>query len=402
MLLERFLKYVKVDTQSDPESTTSPSTEKQKNLAVILVDELKELGLSDVRTDDYGYVYATLPTNCNSSYRLGFIAHMDTSSAVSGANVCPVITYHYDGSDIVLKEGVRLYAEEFSELKNHIGKTIISSDGTTLLGADDKAGIAEIMEGLHTLIESGVDRPTIKVAFTPDEEVGRGTDHFDIKGFDCDGAYTLDGGELGELEYENFNAAGVKVTVNGKSVHPGSAKGKMINAGLVLMELQGLLPAFDNPMYTEGYEGFFHLDSMNSTVDRATANYIIRDHDRQKFEAKKLLFGQCVDFLNKKYGEGTVMCDITDSYYNMKEIIEQHKHLVDNALVAMEQAGVKPLVRPIRGGTDGARLSFDGLPCPNLFTGGYNFHGRYEYIPLEDMHKAVEVMVNLAKIYAKK
>ena len=402
MLLERFLKYVRIDTQSDPESTSSPSTEKQKKLARLLTDELRELGLSDIKTDEYGYVYATLPTNCDSSYRLGFIAHMDTSSAVSGANVRPVITDNYDGSDIVLKKGVKISAEEFPELKNHIGKTLISADGTTLLGADDKAGIAEIMEALSQLAETNVNRPTVKVAFTPDEEVGRGTEHFDVEGFDCDGAYTLDGGELGELEYENFNAAGVKVTVTGKSVHPGTAKGKMINAGLVLMELQSLLPVFENPMYTEGYEGFYHLDNMTATVDSAVAHYIIRDHDRTKFEAKKRFFAQCVDFLNKKYGKGTVRCDIKDSYYNMKEIIEHNRHLVDNAVKAMEKAGINALVRPIRGGTDGATLSYKGLPCPNLFTGGYNFHGRYEYIPLEDMNKAVEVILNLAEIYAGK
>ena len=399
-LLDRFLRYVKIDTESVPDVEQFPSSEKQKDLLKLLLSELTAMGISARQDERYGYVYAAIPANNGGKYKLGLIAHVDTSSAVSGKDVKPLITANYDGRDIELADGRKLSPNEFTELSRHVGKTIISSDGTTLLGADDKAGVAVIMQTVQTL----VDNPTIKhgelrIAFTPDEEVGRGTDFFDVKGFDADGAYTVDGGGLGELEYENFNAAGVKVTVVGKSVHPGTAKGVMVNANLVLMELQALLPVFQNPMYTEGYEGFFHLDSMRGECDRATASYIIRDHDRTKFEEKKALFTQAVAFLNKKYGNGTVTAEITDSYYNMKEKILPHMHLVDNARTAMERAGVTPVVTPIRGGTDGARLSYEGLPCPNLFTGGYNFHGRYEYIPFEDMEKALDVVLNLVDIY---
>ncbi|MBR2985511.1 MAG: peptidase T, partial [Clostridia bacterium] len=316
------------------------------------------------------------------------------------ANVKPIITSNYDGKDIPLAEGRVLSPSEFTSLNAHVGKTIISSDGTTLLGADDKAGVAVIMRLAETLVANPqIPHGEIKIAFTPDEEVGRGTDFFDVARFGADGAYTIDGGGLGELEYENFNAAGVKVVVHGKSVHPGSAKGLMVNAVLIAMELQSLLPAFDNPMYTEGYEGFFHLTDINGDCEQAVVQYIIRDHDRAKFEAKKVLFQQIVDFLNTKHGAGTVEVKIVDSYYNMKEKVAPHIHLVDNAKLAMERAGVTPHVCPIRGGTDGARLSYEGLPCPNLFTGGYNFHGRYEYIPLEDMYKAYEVALNLVDIY---
>ncbi len=348
----------------------------------------------------YGYVYASIPANTKGKYKLGLIAHVDTSSAVSGRDVKPIITENYDGKDIPLAQGRVLSPNEFAELSCHVGKTIISSDGTTLLGADDKAGVAVIMQAVQTLVGNPeIKHGELRIAFTPDEEVGRGTDFFDVKGFDADGAYTVDGGGLGELEYENFNAAGVKVTVHGKSVHPGTAKGVMVNANLVLMELQSFLPVFQNPMYTEGYEGFFHLDSMRGECDCACANYIIRDHDRAKFEQKKALFAAAVKFLNDKYGYGTVTAEIKDSYYNMKEKVLPHMHLVENAQAAMLRAGVTPKVVPIRGGTDGARLSYEGLPCPNLFTGGYNFHGRYEYIPLEDMNKAMEVVLNLVDIY---
>lgn len=402
-LLERFLRYVRIDTESVSDVAQYPSSEKQKNLLRLLRDELSCLGISARMDEKNGYVYASIPANTKGKYKLGFIAHVDTSSAVSGKNVKPVITENYDGKDIALAEGRRLSPSEFPELSSHVGKTIISSDGTTLLGADDKAGVAVIMQLAQILaVHSELKHGEIKIAFTPDEEVGRGTDFFDIKSFGADGAYTIDGGGLGELEYENFNAAGVKVCVTGKSVHPGSAKGLMTNANLVLMELQALLPEFQNPMYTEGYEGFFHLCDMQGTCDEATANYIIRDHDRQKFERKKQLFAECVDFLNVKYGAGTVVAEIKDSYYNMKEKILPHKHLVDNACLAMEKAGVTPKVCPIRGGTDGARLSYEGLPCPNLFTGGYNFHGRYEYIPLEDMQKALDVALNLVELYSEK
>ena len=399
-LLERFLRYVKIDTESVPDVQRYPSSEKQKNLLALLRDELVQMGISATMDEKYGYVYATIPKNVKGNYKLGFIAHVDTSSAVSGKDVKPIVTADYDGQDIALAEGRRLSPAEFGSLLKHVGKTIISSDGTTLLGADDKAGVAVIMELANILAENpSVAHGEVKIAFTPDEEVGRGTDFFDIGHFGADGAYTVDGGGLGELEYENFNAAAAKVSVRGKSVHPGSAKGVMVNANLVLMEFQSMLPVFENPMYTEGYEGFFHLESMHGECDCATANYIIRDHDREKFQRKKQLFADVVDFLNKKYGEGTVTAEITDSYYNMKEKILPHIHLVENACRAMEKAGVTPVVCPIRGGTDGARLSYEGLPCPNLFTGGYNFHGRYEYIPLEDMQKALDVALNLVDIY---
>ena len=399
-LLQNFLRYVAIDTESVPDVEQYPSSQKQFDLLTLLRDELVALGIQTEMDEQNGYVYATIPANTPSTYKLGFIAHVDTSSAVSGANVKPLITTNYDGKDIPLAEGRVLSPSEFTSLSAHVGKTIISSDGTTLLGADDKAGVAVIMRLAETLVANPqIPHGEIKIAFTPDEEVGRGTDFFDVARFGADGAYTIDGGGLGELEYENFNAAGVKVVVHGKSVHPGSAKGLMVNAVLIAMELQSLLPAFDNPMYTEGYEGFFHLTDINGDCEQATVQYIIRDHDRAKFEAKKVLFQQIVDFLNTKHGAGTVDVKIVDSYYNMKEKVAPHIHLVDNAKLAMERAGVTPHVCPIRGGTDGARLSYEGLPCPNLFTGGYNFHGRYEYIPLEDMYKAYEVALNLVDIY---
>ena len=399
-LLQNFLRYVAIDTESVPDVEQYPSSQKQFDLLTLLRDELIALGIKTDMDETNGYVYATIPANTSSTYKLGFIAHVDTSSAVSGANVKPIITSNYDGKDIPLAEGRVLSPSEFASLNAHIDKTIISSDGTTLLGADDKAGVAVIMRLAETLVANPqIPHGEIKIAFTPDEEVGRGTDFFDVARFGADGGYTIDGGGLGELEYENFNAAGVKVVVHGKSVHPGSAKGLMVNAVLIAMELQSLLPAFDNPMYTEGYEGFFHLTDINGDCEQAVVQYIIRDHDRVKFEAKKVLFQQIVDFLNTKHGAGTVEVKIVDSYYNMKEKVAPHIHLVDNAKLAMERAGVTPHVCPIRGGTDGARLSYEGLPCPNIFTGGYNFHGRYEYIPLEDMYKAYEVALNLVDIY---
>lgn len=399
-LLERFLKYVQIDTQSVPDVEQYPSSEKQKVLLKLLQNELSEMGISARMDEKNGYVYATIPKNTQSNYKLGFIAHVDTSPAVSGKDVKPQITRNYNGEKIALQEGRALSPEEFPELKNHVGKTIISSDGTTLLGADDKAGVAVIMQMAQILSQNPqIPHGEIKIAFTPDEEVGRGTDFFDVKSFGADGAYTVDGGALGELEYENFNAASAKVSVMGKSVHPGSAKGIMINASLVLMELQSMLPTFQRPEFTEGYEGFFFLDSMHGECDNATANYIIRDHDAEKFQQKKDIFAEIVEFLNKKYGKGTVSVEIKDSYYNMKQCVLPHVHLVENACLAMQKAGVTPKVCPIRGGTDGARLSYEGLPCPNLFTGGYNFHGRYEYIPLEDMQKALETVLNLVDIY---
>lgn len=399
-LLERFLRYVKVDTQSVDDAEQFPSSAKQFDLLKMLRDELENMGVEVSLDDKHGYVYARIPANVKGGAKLGFIAHVDTSPAVSGSGVQPVVTRNYGGGDILLEDGRKLSPSEFNELKTHVGKTIVSSNGRTLLGADDKAGVAVIMQLAQTVAENpDILHGDLRFAFTPDEEVGRGTDFFDVGRFDADFAYTVDGGGLGELEYENFNAAGARVTVNGKSVHPGSAKGVMVNANLVLMELQSMLPAFQNPMYTELYEGFFHLDSMQGQCDKATASYIIRDHDRTKFEQKKRLFADVAEFLNKKYGDGTVVAEITDSYYNMKEKILPHMHLIDNACRAMVQAGVTPKVCPIRGGTDGARLSFEGLPCPNLFTGGYNFHGRYEYIPLEDMEKSLQVALNLVSIY---
>lgn len=399
-LLQNFLRYVAIDTESVPDVEQFPSSQKQFNLLTLLRDELVALGIQTKMDERYGYVYATIPANTTGAYKLGFIAHVDTSSAVSGANVNPIITSNYDGKDIPLANGRVLSPDEFDSLKCHLGKTIISSDGTTLLGADDKAGVAVIMRLAQTLVQNPqIPHGEIKIAFTPDEEVGRGTDFFDVSGFGADGAYTVDGGGIGELEYENFNAAAVKVVVHGKSVHPGSAKGLMVNAVLIAMELQSLLPTFDNPMYTEGYEGFFHLTDIAGDCEQATVHYIIRDHDMQKFQHKKALFQQIVDFLNAKHGAGTVDVTITDSYYNMKEKVAPHIHLVENAKLAMQKAGVEPHVCPIRGGTDGARLSYEGLPCPNLFTGGYNFHGRYEYIPLEDMYKSYQVVLNLVDIY---
>ncbi|MCH5152109.1 MAG: peptidase T [Clostridiales bacterium] len=402
-LLDRFLKYVKIDTESVPDVEQYPSSEKQKDLLSLLRDELKELGIKTRMDEKYGYVYATIPANTKGKYSLGFIAHVDTSSAVSGKDVKPIVTKKYDGGDISLAEGRVLSPKDFPELSNHVGKTVISSDGTTLLGADDKAGVAVIMQMAEILVKNpDIKHGTIQIAFTPDEEVGRGTDFFDVKGFKADGAYTIDGGGVGELEYENFNAASAKVKVHGMSVHPGTAKNLMLNANLVLMELQSMLPVEQNPRYTTGYEGFFHLDNMEGTCDAATAYYIIRDHDRVKFETKKKLFADIVSFLNTKYGDGTVEAEIVDSYYNMKEKILPHIHLVDNACLAMEKAGVTPKVVPIRGGTDGARLSYEGLPCPNLFTGGYNCHGRYEYAILEEMESCLQVVLNLVDLYKNK
>lgn len=400
-LLERFLQYVKIDTESVPDVEQYPSSEKQKNLLSLLNEQLNQMGVQSTMDSTYGYVYATIPANTDCAYKLGFISHVDTSSAVSGKDVKPQITVGYDGGDIQLAEGRVLSPKDFPELLTSVGKTIISSDGTTLLGADDKAGVAVIMQMAQTLIGNPqIKHGEIKIAFTPDEEVGRGTDFFDVKRFGADGAYTVDGGGLGELEYENFNAASAKVNVCGKSVHPGSAKGVMINAALVAMELQSLLPVEQNPAYTDGYEGFFYLESIRGECDSAQVNYIIRDHDRQKFQAKKDLFTKAVQYLNDKYGKGTVCAEITDSYYNMKEMVEPHIHLVENAKTAMERVGVKPVVVPIRGGTDGARLSYEGLPCPNLFTGGHNFHGRYEYAVLEDVQKSLETVLQLVSIYA--
>lgn len=404
-LLDRFLQYVSIDTESASHQQQFPSTNKQLDLARVLYDQLVELGAHNVELDQYGYVYATIPAtvSVDNGYSLGFVAHMDTSEAVSGKDVKPVFTYNYDGTDIDMGNGYTLSPSQFPSLLEHIGKTIVCTDGTTLLGADDKAGVAILMTMASILLgDKSIEHGEIHIAFTPDEEVGRGTDFFDTAKFGCDGAYTLDGSRLGELEYENFNAGSCRVDVTGVSAHPGAAKGCMINASLVLMELQSLLPEFDNPMYTEGYEGFYHLCDITATCDSGVANYIIRDHDMDKYQAKKKLFAQCVEFLQHKYGQEVVSCQITDSYFNMKEHVLPHIHLVDNAKLAMEKLGIKSITNPIRGGTDGARLSYMGVPCPNLFTGGFNFHGRYEYIPVEDMGKAVEVVMQIIDIYKTK
>jgi tripeptide aminopeptidase len=402
---ERFLKYVKIDTESMEDVEAVPSTEKQKDLANILVEELNEIGASDVRTDEHGYVYATIPATSKKELpTLGFISHMDTSNAISGKDVKPRIITNYDGSDIVLNEELKIFMEvlQFPKLKNYIGQDLIVTDGTTLLGADDKAGVAEIMTMAETLLtHPEIEHGTIKIGFTPDEEVGRGPDFFDVKGFGADFAYTVDGGEIGEMEYENFNAAGAKLQIQGISIHPGSAKDKMLNALLLAMEFQNMLPVQQNPMYTELYDGFFMLSNLSGGVDSATATYIIRDHDKAKFEEKKERFQKIADYLNAKYGEGTFKVTIKDSYYNMKEKIEPHMHLIDNAKKAMEEIGITPLVVPIRGGTDGARLSYKGLPCPNLCTGGHNFHGRYEYVSIQSMEKVVNLLLKISELYSK-
>ena len=401
-VIEKFLNYVKIDTRSDENSTACPTTAKQHNLAKLLVKELEAMGADEITYDkEHCYVYATVPATkgCENRPVLGFIAHMDTAPAVTGENVKPRIIENYDGKDIVLNEekNIVMKVSDFPELVEYTGKRLIVTDGTTLLGADDKAGVAEIMTMAEQLLLSrDIPHGKIRIGFTPDEEVGAGADHFDVKLFGADYAYTVDGGKLGELEYENFNAAGATVTFHGRSVHPGDAKNKMVNALLLAMEFQNMLPVFENPMYTEKYEGFYHLDLLSGSVEKAQAEYIIRDHDKDKFEQKKETFLKIGDYLNEKYGKDTVLIEMKDSYYNMREIIEQHMQLIENAKAAMEETGVNPIVVPIRGGTDGARLSYMGLPCPNLCTGGHNFHGRFEYICADSMEKIVEILLKLA------
>ena len=407
-VIENFMEYVKIDTESQDGSISTPSTAKQYDLANVLVRQLEEMGAEEIVLDkEHCYVYASVPASkgCENAPVIGFIAHMDTSPAVTGRNVNPRIVENYDGNDIVLnvQENVVMKTRDFPEMLSYIGKSLIVTDGTTLLGADDKAGIAEIMAmAEYLLTHPEIIHGKIRIGFTPDEEIGAGADYFDVKLFGADYAYTVDGGRLGELEYENFNAAGAKVAIRGRSVHPGDAKNKMKNALLLAQEFQSMLPVWENPMYTEEYEGFYHLDALHGTVEEATAEYIIRDHDREKFEQKKELFLSIGSFLNEKYGEGAFTIDLKDSYYNMREIIEKDMHLVDNAKAAMEELGVLPIVIPIRGGTDGARLSYMGLPCPNICTGGHNFHGRYEYICVESMEKIVELLVRITEKYAKK
>lgn len=402
---ERFLKYVSFDTQSKDEEEQVPSTEKQLVLAKELVKELEEMGASDVRLSEHGYVYATIEANTEKNVpSLGFVAHMDTAPAMSGRDVKARIVEKYAGGDIVLNEekNIVMTVKDFPFMADCEGRDLIVTDGTTLLGGDDKAGVAEIMTmAAWLLAHPEIPHGTIRIGFTPDEEVGRGADFFDVEGFGADVAYTVDGGPLGELEYENFNAASGKVYIHGVGIHPGGAKNKMKSALLIGMELQSLLPAFENPMYTEGYEGFFHLDQFAGDVEYAKMDYLIHDHDMDKFTQKKELFASAAEFLNKKYGEGTVELKIKDSYYNMKEKIEPYKYLIDIAKEAMEEVGITPEVSPIRGGTDGARLSYMGLPCPNLCTGGYNFHGKFEFIPVQSMEKVVELLLTIVRKFEK-
>ena len=402
-LKERFLKYVSYDTQSSEESMTFPSTEKQKVLLEALRDEMQTLGMTEVTMDRYGYVMGTVPASkgYENAPVIGFIAHVDTSPDMSGKDVKPRIVDEYDGGDLVLNGHLTMRVEEFPELAFFKGHTLIYTDGTTLLGADDKAGVAEIMTAAEYLMaHPEVKHGKIRIGFTPDEEVGRGVDFFDVKAFGADFAYTVDGGMEGELEYENFNAASAKIEIQGRNVHPGYAKNKMINALDVACELQSLLPAAERPQYTEGYEGFYHCVGLNGTVEKASISYIIRDHDSDRFEQRKVFMWAVVDLLKKKYGDSVLTLTLKDQYFNMRKMVEPHPQVIDKALRAMALGGVKQLVRRIRGGTDGARLSFMGLPCPNLFTGGMNFHGKFEYCSLTTMRKAQQVILNLAQLWA--
>ncbi len=402
-ILDRFLRYVAIDTQSDENSESQPSTAKQLDLLKLLCKELNEMGV-EATLDEYGYVMGSIPSNIDKKVpAIGFISHVDTSPDASGKDVKPQIIKDYDGKDIELKgvPGLALKPSEFPELLNHKGETIITTDGTTLLGADDKAGVAEIMNAVQYIVEHPeFKHGDIKIGFTPDEEIGRGVVKFDVKRFGAEYAYTMDGGEVGELEFENFNAASAKIHVQGRNVHPGYAKDKMKNAILIGMEMNALLPIGQRPELTENYDGFFHITSFNGSVEEACFSYIIRDHDRAKFEEKKELIVKCAEFINLKYGEGTVTIDVKDQYYNMREQVEPYYFVVEKAVKAMEMAGIKPKIQPIRGGTDGANLSFKGLPCPNIFAGGLNFHGKMEFAPLESIEKASEVVLNIIKLYA--
>lgn len=398
---ERFLEYVKINTKSDETTRVTPSTKGQLVLAEKLCNELKELGLKDARISEFGYVYATLEKNCNKDIpTIGFIAHMDTAPDYSGENVNPQIVENYDGGDIKLNDSEVLSPKFSPELKQYVGQRLITTDGTTLLGADDKAGLAEIMTAVEYLINHPeIEHGDIKIGFTPDEEIGEGADHFDVEGFGADFAYTMDGGRIGELEFENFNAAGLKVRIKGVNVHPGYAKDKMLNSIMVANEFINSLPLDEVPEKTEKYEGFYHLTDIEATVENTTLSYIIRDFFTETFEARKNKIREIEKELNKKYGEGTVVAEVKDQYNNMKEKIEPVMHIIENAKEAMIEANVIPNIRPIRGGTDGARLSFMGLPTPNIFAGGENFHGKYEYVPVESLEKAVEVIVNIVKRY---
>ncbi len=392
---ERFLRYVSFDTQSDEFCETCPSTAKQLVLGKVLVEEMLEMGIADAHMDENGYIYGTVPGDPNLPV-VGLIAHMDTAPSFSGTDVKPRIV-DYTGGDIVLNQdkNIVMRAAEFESLAHNVGKHLIVTDGTTLLGADDKAGVAEILTAAQMLLESDKPHATLKIGITPDEEIGRGADLFDVKGFGAEYAYTVDGGGLGELEYENFNAAGATVLFHGVNIHPGSAKNKMRNSQLIAMEFQALLPVHQRPEATEGYEGFIHLTDMKGDEETSQLRYIIRDHDMDKFNEKKQVMQAAADFLNAKYGAGTVELTIRDSYFNMRQMIEPCMHIVDRAKAAMEAVGITPKIVPVRGGTDGARLSYEGLPCPNLCTGGENFHGKYEYIPIEDMEKVTQLLIKL-------
>lgn len=404
-LINRFTRYVTIDTESDPTSDTTPSTKKQWDLANVLVKELKEIGMEEVTIDDHAYIMATLPSNLDIEVpTVGFISHFDTSPDFTGANVRPQIVKNYDGGDIMLneKEGIVLSPKDFDDLLFYKGKTLITTDGTSLLGADDKAGIAEIVSAMEYLIQHPeIKHGKIRVGFTPDEEIGRGAHRFDVQKFGADWAYTMDGSQIGELEYENFNAAGAVVTIQGKIVHPGYAKGKMINSMYLATDYINSLPRMETPEHTEGRQGFFHLHQIKGTVDRTILQYIIRDHDREHFEARKSMMQELANELNAQYGTDRISVEIKDQYFNMREKIEPVMHIVSIAEEAMKKAGVKPIIKPIRGGTDGSQLSFMGLPCPNIFAGGHNFHGRFEYVPVESMQKAIEVIVNIAQLVAK-
>ena len=401
-ITERFLNYTKFDTQSAEDSESVPSTPKQLIFAEYLRTELESEGLSDVELDDKGYLYATLKSNIKEEVpTIGFISHYDTSPDCSGANIKPQIITHYQGGDIILSEGIVSSPKKFPELLQHMGEDLIVTDGHTLLGADDKAGIAEIVQAMCWLRDhKEIRHGDIRIAFNPDEEIGMGAHNFDVEKFGCEWAYTMDGGDVGELEFENFNAASAKITIRGISVHPGYAKGKMVNANALAAEFARMLPENETPETTEGYQGFFHLLSMESRVEQARLSYIIRDHDRERFEDRKRFIETCVTKMNEKYGEGTVTAVVKDQYYNMKEKIDDQMHVIDLVLHAMQACGVAPKVKPIRGGTDGAQLSFKGLPCPNIFAGGVNFHGPYEFVSIQSMEKAMQVIVKICELVA--
>ena len=401
-LTERFINYTKFDTQSSEDSDSVPSTPKQLIFADYLKKELESEGLQDVELDEKGYIYATLRSNIrNKVPTIGFISHYDTSPDCSGADVKPQIVRNYNGGEILLSEGIISSPQKFPELLHHVGEDLIVTDGHTLLGADDKAGIAEIIQAMCYLRDhKEIRHGDIRIAFNPDEEIGMGAHHFDVEKFGCEWAYTMDGDDVGELEFENFNAASAKVTIKGISVHPGYAKGKMVNANALAVEFASMLPADETPETTEGYQGFYHLLSMQTNIEEAKLSYIIRDHDRETFEDRKHFIKKCTDLMNEKYGEGTVICEVRDQYYNMKEKIDPQMHVIDLVLHAMQACSVAPRVKPIRGGTDGAQLSFRGLPCPNIFAGGVNFHGPYEFVSIQSMEKAMQVIVKICELAA--